>query len=120
MTEASKAEAGPTWAGAPPSQQVSWYETFTYATQIAQQHHISIDSHLPIPGTPQWCGMPDDDARKMLALILGGVREALNHDTRQEQTADASRQISCTADWSATARRIHRGRGSAYIPRRSA
>ncbi|MCV7007915.1 DUF2742 domain-containing protein [Mycobacterium gordonae] len=106
-------------AGFPPSQQVSWYETFTYATQIAQQHHISIDSHLPIPGTPQWCGMPDDDARKMLALILGGVREALNHDTRQEQTADASRQISCAADWSATARRVHRGRGTAYIPRKA-
>lgn len=109
-------EAGPQRAGAPPSQQVSWHEVYLYAERLAAHHGTPLNHHL-MPGTPAWCGMPDNDARKLLALILGGVRDALRNDTRQEQTADASRQISCAADWSAVARRIHCGRGSAYIPR---
>lgn len=96
------------------SQQVSWYETFTYASNLAAQHGLSLDHHLlPVAGTPQWCGMADTDARKLLALVLGGVREALNHDVAQEHRAEASREISKAADW----KKVSRSPSSVYIPR---
>lgn len=100
--------------GAGTSRQVNyWFETVTFAERWAASHGVALDHRL-IAGTAQWCGMPDDDARKLLALILGGVREALNHDTRQAALADASRDISTAATWSA----VGRGRGgAAYIPR---
>ncbi|BBX00472.1 hypothetical protein BST36_16860 [Mycolicibacterium moriokaense] len=106
-------------AGYPASQQVSWYETYIYASNIAAQQGVSLDSVLPIAGTAQWCGLSDDDARKLLALILGGVREALNHDVEQERRADAAREIRCAGQWSALAGRIRSGRGGAYIPRKA-
>jgi len=103
-------------AGFPASRQVNWYETFTFASKIAAQQGLSLDHHvLPLAGSPQWCGMADDDARKLLALVLGGVREALAHDTRQAAMADASREISGAAPWS----EIARGRGAAYISRKA-
>lgn len=105
-------------AGTPASQQVSWFEVYSYATRLAAQHGLTLEPQ-PIPGTPQWCGMPDDDARKLLALVLGGVREALANDARQAAQADASHEISAAADWPALAQRIARGR-DAYIPRKAA
>ncbi|OBB79315.1 hypothetical protein A5779_12825 [Mycolicibacterium peregrinum] len=78
---------------------------------------------MPLPGTPAWCGMADDDARKLLALVLGGVREALANDTRQEHLADASKKICTAADWTAIARaQLRHARAvtsGAYIPRRA-
>ena len=62
--------------------------------------------------------MPDDDARKLLALVLGGVRDALRNDTRQSDLADASHEISVGADWAAVAQRVRNGRGDAYIQRK--
>lgn len=103
-------------AGCPPSRQVSWFEVYRYAARLAAHHGVALDPQL-IPGTPQWCGMPDDDARKLIALILGGVREALTNDARQAATAEASKAIARGADWSAAARRIRQERGSAYVPR---
>lgn len=121
MTEHDNAETRPqSGAGYPASQQVDWYETFTYASNIAAQHGLSLDHRvLPIAGTPQWCGVPDDDARKLLALILGGVRESLNHEVEQERRATASVDVSKSADWSAIGRRIWSSRGEAYIPRKA-
>ncbi len=57
---------------------------------VAASHGIALDPTL-IAGSPRWCGTPDDDARKMLALILGGVRDALRNDTDQERMADVSK-----------------------------
>lgn len=117
MTNQKNVETRPlTGAGSPASQQVSWYEVFRYAERLAADHGVALDHHL-IAGTPQWCGMPDDDARKLLALVLGGVREALANDARQTALAEASHEISAAADWSAVAQRIRNGRGDAYIPR---
>ena len=104
--------------GTPHSRQVGWYEVYSYATRLAASHGIALDPTL-IAGSPRWCGTPDDDARKMLALILGGVRDALRNDTNQEQMADVSKAVAAAADWPAIARSIQRHRG-AYIPRRTA
>ncbi|WP_131813251.1 DUF2742 domain-containing protein, partial [Mycolicibacterium fortuitum] len=87
------------------------------AERLATSHDVGLN-HLPLPGTPQWCQLADTDARKLLSLILGGVREALNHEVVQEHRAEASREICAAADWSAVARRIRSGRGDAYVPRR--
>ena len=102
--------------GTPPSRQVSWYTTFTFVERYATNHDVALDN-LPIPGTPSWCGMPDDDARKLLALVLGGVREALVHDTAQEQLGEASRDVSQAAKWISEDHRFLMNRNNSYIPR---
>ncbi|WP_267292545.1 DUF2742 domain-containing protein [Mycobacterium hackensackense] len=79
-----------------------------------------VDNHALIPGTPQWCALPDDDARKLLALILGGVREALNHDVVQGHRADAGRQIADSQNWATQAKRVTGRSGSSYIARKAA
>lgn len=102
-------------AGTPPSLQVSWHEAYLYAERIATQHGLALD-HTLIAGTARWVDMSDDDARKLLSLLLGGVREALSNDAHQAAMADASRAIARSADWRAVARR--QDRGPAYVPRR--
>ncbi|OBB35322.1 hypothetical protein A5755_21905 [Mycolicibacterium fortuitum] len=78
---------------------------------------------MPLPGSPAWCGMADDDARKLLSLVLGGVREALTNDTHQTAMAEASQAISAAADWTAMARaQLRHARAvtsGAYIPRKA-
>jgi len=105
----------PSGAGSPASRQVSWLEVYTFAERVAAGHGLALDHHLAA-GTPQWCGMPDDDARKLLAVILGGVRDALRNDTHQAELADASKAIAASADW----HRVGRPRPAAYITRRTA
>lgn len=101
------------------SRQVAWFEVYSFAQRFAANHDLDLlDIHL-VPGTPAWCQMADDDARKLLSLVLGGVREALANDTHQAAIAEAAQEISGAADWTALAQRI-RGRASnAYIPRRA-
>ncbi len=99
------------------SRQVSWYEVYRFAERLAASHGTVLDHQL-IAGTPQWCGMADDDARKLLAVIFGGVRESLANDSCQASMADASREISAAAPWSALAQRVVQGRGGAHIERR--
>jgi Protein of unknown function (DUF2742) len=110
-----------TGAGSPASRQVSWFEVYAFAERFATSHGVGADnfSDLPLPGTPRWCGMSDDDAAKLLALVLGGVREALNHEVTQEHQAQASHAVAAAADWPAISRAIRQRAGS-YIPRRSA
>lgn len=98
------------------SAQVSWYPAYRFVAEYAAAHSLVLDHDL-IAGTPTWCALPDSDARKLLALLLGGVREALANDARQAALADASHEISTAADWSALACRVRAGRGDAYIPR---
>lgn len=119
MTDQRDVEARPnTGAGSPQSRQVAWFEVYRYAERLATSHGVGLN-HLPLPGTPSWCQMPDGDARKLLALVLGGVREALANEIHQHAMAEASQAISAAADWTALAQRIAQGRGNAYIPRRA-
>ncbi len=104
----------PSGAGSPASRQVSWFEVYTFAERVAAGHGLALDHHL-IPGAPKWCGMPDTDARKLLAVILGGVRDALRNDTHQAAMAEASKQVAASEDW----RRVGRPRPAAFIPRRT-
>lgn len=103
------------------SRQVAWFEVYSFAERWCSRHGLDLHGHHTlIPGTPQWCGLPDDDARKLLSLILGGIREALNHEVAQEHRAAASRALASSTDWTALAQRIRTGRGPAHIERRAA
>ncbi len=62
--------------------------------------------------------MPDDDARKLMALVLGGVREALNHDAVQEKLIDASHEVAAAAKWISDHDRFITNRGDSYIQRK--
>ncbi|MCV7176764.1 DUF2742 domain-containing protein [Mycolicibacterium sphagni] len=95
---------------------MNWHEVYLYAERLAAGRGVALDHQL-LAGTPRWCGMPDTDARKLMSLLLGGVRDALRNDTRQEAVSDASSEISTAADWPAVAQRVRNGRGAAYIPR---
>lgn len=89
--------------------QVDWYPVFRYASQIAIQQGLVLDHRaLPVAGTPSWCGLPDDDARKLLALLLGGVREALSNDAHQEALQQAGTDVHGGDDWSWLASTVRR------------
>ncbi len=122
MTDQRDVEARPnTGAGSPQSRQVAWFPVYQYAERLAANHDVALN-HLPLPGTPAWCGMDDTDARKLLALVLGGVREALANEIHQDAMAEASQAISAAADWTAIARaqlrHAHAVASGAHIPRR--
>lgn len=118
MIDDKKVEAPVSSPGhSPESRQVSWTEVYVFAQKWAAGQAITLDITV-IAGTPQWCGMADDDARKLMALIVGGVREALSNDTRQGDLAEASRSVAAAADWGRVANATLRGRGENYIPRR--
>jgi hypothetical protein len=70
----------------------------------------------PIPGTPAWCQLDDNDPEKWRAVLRAGVWWTLNEDARQAALADASREISGSTDWPQISRTI-RCRSGIYIPR---
>lgn len=104
--------------GTPASRQVSWFPTYTFLERFAANADVLLEG-LPIPGTPTWCGLPDDDARKLIALAVGGVREALAHDTRQQQLAEASHEVAAAARWISDENRFVQNRTRSYIPRKA-
>jgi hypothetical protein len=73
----------------------------------------------PLAGSLAWQDINDVDPRKLAAVLDGGRRDALRNDTLGSALADASREISCAADWSAISRLLRDGGGNAYIPRRA-
>lgn len=98
-------------AGSLASREVNWYETFAFASRVAAQHGLCLDHRqLPVAGTLQWCGMADDDARKLLSLVFGGVREALANDARQDAITQAGEAISAAENWTEVARQVQRRR----------
>ncbi|MBP2455191.1 DUF2742 domain-containing protein [Mycolicibacterium lutetiense] len=112
QTVRTRADRG---AGSPASQQVSWWPVHEFITAAVAQANYG---PLPIAGTPAWCELADGDPRKLLALAVAGDHHVLRVETAQAAMADASREISAAADWTAMAQRIRNHSRSAYIPRR--
>ncbi|NOQ60687.1 DUF2742 domain-containing protein [Mycolicibacterium fortuitum] len=102
-------------AGAPASQQVSWWPTHEFITAVVNKANVG---PLPTAGTPAWDALPDTDPRKLLALASAGEHWVLHTELAQEKRAEASRDIAAAGGWSALAKRMAQGRGPAYIPRR--
>lgn len=114
MTDQKNAETRTlTGAGSPVSQQVSWWDTHVFLGALIGQAN-----NLPPAGTPAWRSLPDSDPRKLLSLALAGEHHVLRMETAQAAMAEASRELSAAADWSALAQRIRNRSSSAYIPRR--
>ncbi|WP_237743216.1 DUF2742 domain-containing protein [Mycobacteroides abscessus] len=95
------AEPGPTRAGFPSSQQVSWWETHVFVNALVAQ----LDEPLPTAGSAAWCALAGGDPRKLLALAVAGEHWILRIETAQIAMADASRAISAAADWAKISRR---------------
>lgn len=112
MVTDNDVKARPDGAGPPASRQVAWFETYEYVARLAAEHRVVLELSA-VAGTPQWCGLPDGDARKLMALLVGGVREALANDARQAAMAEASRSVSASANW----RTVGQPRPASYIPR---
>ena len=88
------------------SRQVAWWPVYEYAAAEAARLGVNLAADpLPVPGTPQWCAMPDGD-RKLAAVLLLGAQYVLALDTRQEALADASKAVAAAADWPQISRDI--------------
>ena len=94
------------------SQQVSWWSVHEFI-----EGKLELIGRFPMIGTPEWCALDDRDARKWAAVYDAAQHWALRLETCQEARAEASRDLSAAADWSAIANGMARGRGTAYIPR---
>lgn len=97
------------------SRQVCW----TAVLAFVERRGINPTTAL-IAGTPAWAALDDQHPDKLAAVLAAGVHHALRLDLNQQAAADASKAIAAAEDWPAVARCIRAGRGSAYIPRRTA
>lgn len=90
------------------SRQVAFWPTIEFALKHAAANGIDLLAEmLPAPGTPAWCALADEDpTRAGISLMLGGCREALEHERQQEARAEASQAVSTAADWPAVAREV--------------
>lgn len=72
-------------------------------------------------GTPAWCLLGDADPAKLAAIYDAAQHWALRVESAQEARAEASRDVSGSADWAAVARSARRHadavRTGVYIPR---
>lgn len=106
MNGYDNAEARPTGAGSPASQEVSWWATHIFITELVAQSNAT----LPWAGTPSWRALDDRDPRKLLALALAGEHHVLRVETAQHAVAEAGEAISGAANWSSVAQLVKRRR----------
>ncbi|GLE53732.1 DUF2742 domain-containing protein [Mycobacterium montefiorense] len=83
------------------SRQVAWFEVHL----LVAPWLATVDS-WPVAGTPAWCALDDHDPAKWAAVLDAAQHAVLHWDASQQARADASREISAAADWSAIARSI--------------
>jgi hypothetical protein len=57
----------------------------------------------PLVGTPDWCSLPDGDARKIAAIYDAAQHWALRVESCQQARCDASHAVSAGANWTAIA-----------------
>jgi hypothetical protein len=97
---------------------VSWWSVHEWVTR-----HLESVGTWPMAGTPEWVALPDDDPRKLAALLDAAQHWALRVETAQQAECEASRAVSAAADWSAIARDRLRHTNAvasgAYIPRKA-
>ncbi|ULN34190.1 DUF2742 domain-containing protein [Mycolicibacterium smegmatis] len=91
---------------------MDWWSVWEYVAPLLGQVQ-----RWPMAGTLAWQRLADDDPTKLASLYQAAAQMALRYETSQSALAEASHEISAGTDWSACARRVHRGRGAAYVPR---
>lgn len=93
------------------SQQCSWLEVHTFVTPL-----LTAAGSWPLIGSPGWVDLDNKDARKRAAIYDAAQHWALRLECGQAALAEASRDVSGAADWSAIATEMVQRHG-AYIPR---
>ena len=80
---------------------MSWWSVHEHVSPVLEQ----VGSY-PMAGSPAWCALPDDDPRKLAALLDAAQHWALRLETCQQAQCEASRAISAAADWGNIGRQI--------------
>jgi hypothetical protein len=84
------------------SRSVAWWSVNAYVEPL-----LAAVVQWPMAGTPEWCELPENDARKIAAIYDAARHHALRVESSQAARAEASRDISDAADWYAVAREIN-------------
>ncbi len=87
------------------SREVAWLTVHEFV-----QHVLAAAGSWPMVGTPAWCELDDDDPVKIAAVYDAAQHHALRLELNQQAMAEASRDISAAADWSAIAQRVRQER----------
>jgi hypothetical protein len=93
---------------------VDWWSVHTHVLPLLEEV-----GSWPMAGSLLWDQLRSDDPAKLAALYDAARHHILRVDTAQAALADASRDVSAAADWSAIGRDLRR-RNEIYIPRRIA
>lgn len=86
----------------PSAHQTSWWSVREFVAPM-----LTSVGTWPMVGTPEWCALPDDDARKIAAIYDAAQHWALRVESSQAARAEASRDVSAAADWSAIAADVY-------------
>ncbi|OBK74858.1 DUF2742 domain-containing protein [Mycobacterium sp. 1274761.0] len=95
----------------PENQQVSWWSVHEYVA-------ARLTDDWPMVGTPAWCGLAENDPRKLAAILDAAQHWALRMETCQEAYVDAAREIRASQDWTPVIQSVY-NRARYYIPRRA-
>ena len=87
---------------------VEWWRVHLHLLPLLQEVGC-----WPMAGTITWQQLEDQDPVKLASLLDAARHHVLRVDTAQTALAEASREISKSADWS----QISRTRSGVYIPR---
>ena len=97
------------------SHTVDWWSVHLYAEPT-----LTEVGSWPMVGTLAWQHLPTGDPAKLAAVLDAARHWALRIENNQTAMAEASREISAAADWTAVARNLQRRKSGVYIPRRVA
>jgi Protein of unknown function (DUF2742) len=101
------------------SREVSCVAVYLYVV-----HWLTCVPDWPAAGTPAWVDLPDNDHRKIAALMHAALNWVIGQDLAQDAECQAAQAISAHEDWRAVAnsqlRRRKATADGAYIPRRTA
>lgn len=86
------------------SRQVSWHPVYEYINRL-RRCTGALDVSAPLLGTPAWCDLNDDHPGKLAAVLNAAEGAAYTANVEQTALGEASKAVSCAADWSAIARR---------------
>jgi hypothetical protein len=93
------------------SRSVDWWAVYQFTLPFLQEVE-----GWPLVGSLPWQRLPDHDPAKLAAVLDAGRDWALRAEVAQAALAQASHDISASADWSGIARSIRR-RHPIYIRR---
>lgn len=80
---------------------VNWLTVHRFVATVLDQVN-----GWPMAGTPAWCSLAHEDPAKWAALLDAAQHHALRVQMAQEVLAEASQEISGSADWRGIAQEV--------------